>query len=285
MNGRKIGVAALLALGATVASGDGIAEQPLAKRRSFEIAKVALASTTYTGGALTVEVLLSTWGTTASNATVKLDWGTGNTSTQVALSPVAPGKQALEKLAKLTDPGLASGCQPRTYTISVSNGDAANDASQSWIVTPSCKFTSSIVDEWNQAEPDRVVEREANGVYLDQAAIEAAPTCTAGPKFKATIYNHTKISSPSLIVQASYGTEILAQTTAAFPLAAGASKNVELAAVGRADVPPFLRLVIVDWTHGLGAAVMSHHTVKIDRNCTLTFAKATPPDPPRAIPR
>jgi hypothetical protein len=229
----------------------------------------------YTGGPLDLQVAVESGAAAPRSAVLSLDYGGGTATQTLALPATAT---SVVKTAKLTDPGgLTSGCSPRSYVVRLTTpGDRANDQSFTIDVTPSCTFTSSIVDEWNMIEPDRVDEAKKDSVYLQNAAIETPPTCTAGPRIKAQIVNHSKLSSPSLIVQAKDGAVVKAQTSAAFALAAGSYKELVLTPVGAHDPAAKEVVVITDWTHGLGTHV-DHHgiTVTTKRSCTVAVAFAT----------
>jgi hypothetical protein len=86
--------------------------------------------------------------------------------------------------------------------------------------------------------------------------------------------NRSKLSSPSLLVQAKAGATVLSQTSAAFPLGAGEYKNVELTPVanGRRELPDTVDVAIVDWTRGLGSHLVNQGIqVKTTKSCSLAY--------------
>ncbi len=271
----KTSLAVGLALGCMLVASDGAAQQ--LHRANTEITDTK-ASATYTGGALDVTVSVLRWADTTTNALVKLTWDSGEISQTVSVK--GSGGTANKPVTKvtLTDPtGLPSGCSPKAYRVSITiDGEEYNNNTRNVEVTPTCTFASSIVDLWNLSnDTDQVVVEQKDKVYLTNAVLETAPSCVAGPKIKARIVNHSKISTPSLLAQARSGESVRAQTAAAFPLAAGSYKEIVLTPVGPHDVTAKLDLAIVDWTHVLGSHIENHGlTVTTTRNCTLatTFA-------------
>lgn len=221
----------------------------------------------YTGGPLDVEVLLENKDRAPAQAiTVKL--GTGALEQVVSIPPGGT------RYVKFTDPsGLVSSCSPKTYTIDIA-GQGAVAGTHKGTITPTCTFKSSVVDPWNLAAPDRVLDWQKGRVFVENATLEAAPSCNAGPKLKARIVNNSKTASPSLTVQLKANDVVKAQTSAAFPLAAGELKTILLTPVaGPLDVTDKLDVFINDWTKSLGAQVANQGIrVNTTRTCSLGVA-------------
>jgi hypothetical protein len=225
-----------------------------------------------TSGPIDLDVVLKNTGAVAMNA-ITVKFGYGTESNEQVVSVPAHGARVLQ----VHDPiGLTSICAPRNYTIDL-KGPGAVTATRHAHVTPACSFKSALVDEWNLKTPDRVLDAEKGNIYLTNAVLETAPTCSAGAKLKAQVANQTKLASASILVQAHNGTTVKAQTSAAFPIAAGEYKNVVLTPVGPAGPPlDSLNLDIVDWTHGFGSKLVSH-SIEITTTKTCTTAVSLDP--------
>lgn len=223
----------------------------------------------YTGGALAVAVDLENAGSSAVDGLiVKLVDG-DDMLESAALSIGPRGKRTVY----FTDPeGLSSSCKDKPYTIQLSNG-----VRRSAHVTPTCAFSTTIEETWNQMSPDRVDALKTGNAYLTSPALVTAPSCGKGPTLKVRIVNKAAVSSPSIIVQAkdwSAGGAVKAQTSAALPLASNEQKELLLTPVsnGDGDVPAKMKLGIVDWTKSLkGHTSDGGIFVNTSRSCSLAF--------------
>lgn len=233
----------------------------------------------YSGGPFDVSVdIVDDTNTFFNDATVHLTTLDGLDQTQTAPAPVnAQGPKSFT----FHDPkGLTSACWPKPYRIDLKSLAGAQTASGQ--ATATCTIVSTKVeDPWNHAEPDRVFEAQKASVFLTNATLEKA-TCADGIKLKVTVVNHSKISAASLIVQgkdAATG-RVVTQVEAAFPLAAGASKTVELAPPQRyADVPDRVDIAIVDWTKQLGANVQNQGLrVVTSKSCIAVLGSIPKPE-------
>jgi len=275
---RRSSVAAFLALAAVAVAPDSEADpaplQPAPPRgpvriEAFQKPTVIGIPTPYAGGAVDVElVLTNTTKTPQNDVVVTIEYGRDGKLSQTVNVP-AQGKAKV----KFTDPvGLTGACAPRSYGIVARTTDGQQD-SRHGVITPTCTVSSKLVDPWNLAEPDRVEERQKDAVFFDNAVLESA-SCAEGLKIKGRMSNRSKLSSPSLLVQAKGGTTVVAQTTAAFPLGAGEYKTVELTPVanGRREIPDTVDVAIVDWTHGLGSHLVNQGIqVKTTKSCSLAY--------------
>jgi hypothetical protein len=131
-----------------------------------------------------------------------------------------------------------------------------------------------VVDPWNQVTPDHQQSLQSDSLFIWNTVVESAPTCTTGLKAKVTVRNNSKLSSPSILVHASNGGTVKAQTPAAFPIAVGQSKDVIVEPYGaQSGDPTALTLTIVDWTHSLGNHLGAQGvTITPTRSCTLAAA-------------
>lgn len=203
----------------------------------------------------------------------------------VVVKVVASGLTSEQKVsipAKTTVPvritdtaGLSNVCAPRDYEISLI-GSGAPSGTRKVTITPTCTFTSNLVDEWNLATPDHVEAEQKGNVYLTNIAIVTAPTCTAGVKVKAQVANQSKLTSPSLLVQVHNGSTVKAQTAAAFPLGLGEHKEVLATPVGNpGEMFDRLEVTLVDWSKGLGSKLVNHSAqVQTKKSCVLAYALA-----------
>lgn len=202
--------------------------------------------------------------------------GGAEVSVAVDFPPLPPGG-SLSKAVQLTDPAGLPMCTGKEYTLSVSSADhPANDVVRHFVVTPSCKFESKVIDDWNLASDDRVEDAKKEGVYLQNTTLDTAPTCVTGARLKTQIVNQSKISSPSVIVQLKDGDRVTGQTDAAFALDAGGLKNLLVTPAGApGGLVESQSLVINDWVHKFGSHLRNHGiTLKTTRSCTLTLGPA-----------
>lgn len=222
----------------------------------------------YTGGAVAVLVTVdnpAAW--PVDNVTVKLNYGTGVVEQVISL-PAQSSKQV-----PFVDPvGFLSTCAPRDYTLSLA-GDLAITTPRTGRITPTCTYASKVVDPWDKAVPDRVVEEQSDHAFFTNATIPSPPTCTKGLTINGVISNRSKKASPSLVVQAHAGNVTKAQTPTAFPLAAGEGKKITLLPYGPAGDPTGkLDVTVIDWTKSLGGWLLNQGmTVETTRSCTLAF--------------
>lgn len=222
----------------------------------------------YTGGALAVMVTVdnpAAW--PVDNVTVKFNYGTGVLEQVISL-PAQSSKQV-----PFVDPaGFQSTCAPRDYTLSLA-GDLAITTPRTGRITPTCTYASRVVDPWDKAVPDRVVEEQSGHAFFTNATIASPPTCTKGVTINGVIANKSKKASPSLLVQARAGNVSKAQSPAAFPLGAGEWQKITVPPYGPPGDPTGkLDVSVVDWTKSLGGWLINQGmTVETTRTCTLAF--------------
>lgn len=224
----------------------------------------------YSGGGLGLAVdVENTSDTPMEGVLVKLDVGDDVLESKLTL----PAKSTRSATFNDSD-GLTSSCKPKPYSITLAAA-GVNTATRAGRVTPSCKFTSSLEQTWNQMSPDRVEAQTTGNVYLTAPTLVTAPVCGKGPTMKVRIVSKAQASSPSIIVQAkdwSATAQIKSQTAAAFPIAPQEQKELLLTPVssGDGDVAPKLKLGIVDWTKSLGGHTSDGGIfVNTQRSCTL----------------
>lgn len=281
MRSKTMGMAVLAMVAVATSAGAGEPAAKTTARPRIELAPAVRVTGfrrapgqtgAYTGGALALAVDVENTGSSpAEGVVVKVTSG-GQTLAATITIPARSSRAVL-----LTDgEGLASSCKPKPYSLSLS-GPGTGDAKRDARVTPTCTFTSTLDETWNQKSPDRVEAMQTDHVYLSSPSIVTAPTCGKGPTMKVRIVSKTTATSPSLIVQAkewTAGGKVKAQTSAAFPLASRESKDLVLTPVtgGDGEVPARMHLDIVDWTKSLGGRD-SDGGIFVDttRSCALDF--------------
>jgi hypothetical protein len=227
----------------------------------------------YTGGALPLGVDVENKSNSlVEDVVVKLDVGPQVLEAMISI----PAHST--RTATFTDgDGLASSCKAKPYNITLARPGVA-PTSRDALITPSCSFSSTIEQTWNQMSPDHVEANKAGNAYLTAPSLVTAPTCSSGPTMKVRIVNKATASSPSLIVQAKEWTasgKVKAQTAAAFPLASNEQKELLLSPVagGNGDVPAKLKVGITDWTKSLGGHTSDGGIfVNTTRSCALSFS-------------
>ncbi len=227
----------------------------------------------YSGGALGIAVdLENVTNKPIDNVNVKLVFGDKVLEQSVSVPPKGTRAAVFSDQA-----GLESSCSPKSYEINVAlpNGTAFTKAAR---ISPSCTFSSSIEESWNKMSPDKVEAEKAGNAYLFKPSIQAGAVCGKGPAMKVTVINQSSYASPSLIVQAKEwdaDPKVRSQTSAAFPIASKAMKEVALEPVTNASYEPTDKLIlrITDWTKSLkGRTTDGGIYVNTTRSCSLGYA-------------
>jgi len=225
----------------------------------------------YTGGSIPIVVDVQNTGYTNANVVVKLDIGEAVLEKTVSIL----ARTAKDVTFDDTE-GLASSCKPKSYAITLAVPGAA-DQVRTGTVQPSCTFKSTLGESWNLMSPDRVEAEKTGNAYLSRPVLVSGPTCSAGPTVKVHMINRSVYASPSIIVQAKDADatpQVRAQTSAAFPIAAGEDKELLLTPVSgvSGEVPERIRLSIQDWTKSLrGRTSDGGISVVTTRSCQLAF--------------
>jgi hypothetical protein len=228
----------------------------------------------YTGGSLGIGVDIENKSDKPADfVSVKLDLGGGKILEQMVSVP----PNGMRMATFFDSDGLASSCTATKYKIMLSGpGTGANGTVKDAYVTPTCLFTSKVEETWNMMSPDKVAAEKAGNAYLYSPAVTFNANCGAAPTIKVKIVNKSSLSSPSLIVQAkdfSNG-QVKSQTAAAFPLAAGESKDLLLTPVAANSGEPAakMNLAIVDWSKSLqGNTSNGGIFINTTRSCSLKF--------------
>lgn len=240
-------------------------------------------ATGYTGGPLSLEVVVENTGKVVATAHVYSEIPTTN--------PAGFLEQTVQVLAGSTaklifkDPvgfGTDAPCAPRPYGFKIAGLGGADNIARHATLTPTCSFTSKIVDPWNLAVPDRVEDAKKNKVYLTNAVLEHGPTCTMGVKFKGQVTNASAKAGTSVMLVGNVGDKIVAYSTA-FALPVSSGKTVEANAAAGA-VPASMDVKLFDPTKNLTTSIENQGiTITTTRSCTL-MSSLDPSDlaaPPR----
>lgn len=224
----------------------------------------------YAGGPLAVAVDVENTGNGPADTNVKLTAPSGVVMNAQLTVPAHSTRYVLIQDSE----GLASSCAPKDYKIALS-GAGTSELPRHARITPSCTFSSTLEETWNQMSPDHVEAEKKGNAYLQSPKIVSPATCgKPAPTVKVTVINHAAASSPSLIVQErdwSAASTVKGQTAAAFPIAANEMKEVVLTPVPSASEPSAkMKLTIVDWTKSLGGHTSDGGIfVNTTRSCSL----------------
>jgi hypothetical protein len=229
----------------------------------------------YTDGPINVEVELVNDGPATATVSVHLAHQLTMLEKTVEV-PVASRGTSSKPITKVTftEPkGVEESCSPHPYFITL-KGPAADTRMRSARIVPSCSFTTTVTDPWNQMTPDRAEDAKAGKAFVSNVVIETAPSCSVGMKLKATVLNMSPKGGSSIIAAAKTG-EIVRAQSIAFALPAGASKDASLGLVP--GVSGDVDVTIFDPTHNLTPAIANHAiTVKVARACTLDQGSLSP---------
>lgn len=226
----------------------------------------------YTGGSVPVVIDIDNSGNAqVDDVVVKLDIGEKVLEKTVSIG----GRKRMELVFEDTE-GLASSCAAKQYSIKLAMPGVA-ESTRTGSIQPTCTFTSSIEEGWNLKSPDLVNAEKSSTAYLSRPVLVSGPTCSAGPTVKVRLVNRSGYASPSVIVHArdlDSTPQIRSQTWAAFPIAAGEEKDLQLSPVGGVtpDVPERMVLGIVDWTKSLkGRTSGGGLAIVTKRSCQLAY--------------
>src|SRR6185295_4363181 len=126
----------------------------------------------YTGGPLALAVDVESSGNGPTDVTVKIGWSGGSISGLLTVPAHSTRYIALQHTE-----GLPSSCSPKAYTISITGADGTVLGTRNARITPSCTFTSTLEETWNQMTPDHVDAEKKGNVYLQSPKIVSQAAC------------------------------------------------------------------------------------------------------------
>ncbi len=225
-------------------------------------------ATGYTGGPLALEVVVENTGKYTSTAHIYSEIPTTNPAGFLEQDIQVPAGATSKAIFK--DPvGFGTDtCAPRPYLFKLAGLGGADGIARHAMITPTCSFTSKIVDPWNLAVPDRVEDAKKNKAYFTGAVLEHGPTCTMGVKFKGQVNNASAKAGTSVMLVGNVGDKIVAYSTA-FALPPGTGKMVE-ANAAPGPVPPSMDVKLYDPTKNLTTSIENQGiTITTTRSCSL----------------
>ena len=97
--------------------------------------------------------------------------------------------------------GMDLGCQPRAYYVQLAGGAQVLSAKRSIWVTPTCKFTTKIVDQLNTVSDDRATDWTKDQLVMGPAQLGAAYECGKDMDISVAVLNHTTKTANDVVVE------------------------------------------------------------------------------------